>query len=641
MKERWRVYGKKADFEQIAQTFHISPVTARIMRNRDVDGEDAIRRYLYGTVEDLYDPLLMKDMEKAADLVEEAVRNGEKIAISSDFDVDGIFSGMILLTGLTRIGGTVSVYTPDRVKEGYGINNRIVEEAWKKGVGMIVTCDNGIAAFDPILRAKELGMKVVVTDHHEVPYTERNGIRYYQLPMADAIVDHKQKDCPYPFKKLCGAGITYKLIQVLYERFGVPKEEQYELLEYAGIATVADVMDLEEENRIIVKEGLRRLGFTKNLGLQALMEVNDIDPKSLTAYHIGFIIGPCFNAAGRLETVKMAFDLLQSATKDEAMKRAKELKELNDSRKDLTQKGVEQAIELLETVKMAFDLLQSATKDEAMKRAKELKELNDSRKDLTQKGVEQAIELIERSEWKNDKVLLVRLHDCHESLVGIIAGRIREKYYKPVFVFTDAEEGIKGSGRSIEGYHMFDSLMRCQDLLDRFGGHAMAAGLSLKEENLEILRRRLNEDCGLTEEQMIPLVQIDVPMPLSYITEELIEEFKLLEPFGKGNTKPIFAQQHFQIAKANIIGKNKNVMKFQVIGQDHASMEALYFGDIEDLIRFIKEEYGEEQFDRMMEGRRNEVDLAFTYYPSVNEFRGTRSLQIVIQNYCRVSYNNR
>lgn len=594
MKERWRVYGKKADFEQIAQTFHISPVTARIMRNRDVDGEDAIRRYLYGTVEDLYDPLCMKDMEKAADLVEEAVRNGEKIAISSDFDVDGIFSGMILLTGLTRIGGTVSVYTPDRVKEGYGINNRIVEEAWKKGVGMIVTCDNGIAAVDPILRAKELGMKVVVTDHHEVPYTEKNGIRYYQLPMADAIVDHKQKDCPYPFKKLCGAGITYKLIQVLYERFGVPKEEQYELLEYAGIATVADVMDLEEENRIIVKEGLRRLGFTKNLGLQALMEVNDIDPKSLTAYHIGFIIGPCFNAAGRLETVKMAFDLLQSATKDEAMKRAKELKELNDSRKD-----------------------------------------------LTQKGVEQAIELIERSEWKNDKVLLVRLHDCHESLVGIIAGRIREKYYKPVFVFTDAEEGIKGSGRSIEGYHMFDGLMRCQDLLDRFGGHAMAAGLSLKEENLEILRRRLNEDCGLTEEQMIPLVQIDVPMPLSYITEELIEEFKLLEPFGKGNTKPIFAQQHFQIAKANIIGKNKNVMKFQVIGQDHASMEALYFGDIEDLIRFIKEEYGEEQFDRMMEGRRNEVDLAFTYYPSVNEFRGTRSLQIVIQNYCRVSYNNR
>ncbi len=594
MKERWRVYGKKADFEQIAQTFHISPVTARIMRNRDVDGEDAIRRYLYGTVEDLYDPLLMKDMEKAADLVEEAVRNGEQIAISSDFDVDGIFSGMILLTGLTRIGGTASVYTPDRVKEGYGINNRIVEEAWKKGVGMIVTCDNGIAAVDPIHRAKELGMKVVVTDHHEVPYTEKNGIRNYQLPMADAIVDHKQKDCPYPFKKLCGAGITYKLIQVLYERFGVPKEEQYELLEYAGIATVADVMDLEEENRIIVKEGLRRLGFTKNLGLQALMEVNDIDPKSLTAYHIGFIIGPCFNAAGRLETVKMAFDLLQSATKDEAMKRAKELKELNDSRKD-----------------------------------------------LTQKGVEQAIELIERSEWKNDKVLLVRLHDCHESLVGIIAGRIREKYYKPVFVFTDAEEGIKGSGRSIEGYHMFDGLMRCQDLLDRFGGHAMAAGLSLKEENLEILRRRLNEDCGLTEEQMIPLVQIDVPMPLSYITEELIEEFKLLEPFGKGNTKPIFAQQHFQIAKANIIGKNKNVMKFQVIGQDHASMEALYFGDIEDLIRFIKEEYGEEQFDRMMEGRRNEIDLAFTYYPSVNEFRGTRSLQIVIQNYCRVSYNNR
>lgn len=590
MRERWRVYGKKADFNRIAQTFHISPVTARIIRNRDVDGEDAIRRYLYGTVEDLYDPRRMKDMGKAADLVEEAVRNGVKIAISSDFDVDGIFSGMILLEGILRIGGEASVYTPDRVKEGYGLNDRIVEEAHSEGYGMILTCDNGIAAAEPILRAKELGMTVVVTDHHEVPYTlEESGERRYHLPAADAVVDHKQEDCPYPFKKLCGAGVTYKLIQILYERFGVEREELYRLLEYAAIATVADVMDLEGENRIIVREGLRRLGETRNLGLQALMEVNGIDPKHLTAYHIGFIIGPCFNAAGRLETVKMAFDLLKAKTREEATARAETLKELNDSRKN-----------------------------------------------MTQKGVEQAVELIEQSPWKQDKILLVRLHGCHESLVGIIAGRIREKYYKPVFVFTDAEEGIKGSGRSIEGYHMFDGLMQCQDLLERFGGHAMAAGLSLKEENLEPLRKRLNDACTLTQEELTPLVQIDVPMPLSYITEELIEEFKLLEPFGKGNTKPIFAQQHFQIAKGSIIGKNKNVMKFQVIGQDNTAMEALYFGDLDDLIQLIKTEYGEEQFERMMEGRRNDVDLAFTYYPSVNEFRGRRSLQIVIQNYCRI-----
>ena len=590
MKEKWFIAAKKADFKGIAERFCIDPVTARIIRNRDVDGEDAIRRYLYGTVEDLYDPRRMKDMGKAADLVEEAVRNGVKIAISSDFDVDGIFSGMILLEGILRIGGEASVYTPDRVKEGYGLNDRIVEEAHSEGYGMILTCDNGIAAAEPILRAKELGMTVVVTDHHEVPYTlEENGERRYHLPAADAVVDHKQEDCPYPFKKLCGAGVTYKLIQILYERFGVEREELYRLLEYAAIATVADVMDLEGENRIIVREGLRRLGATKNLGLQALMEVNGMDPKHLTAYHIGFIIGPCFNAAGRLETVKMAFDLLKAKTREEATARAETLKELNDSRKN-----------------------------------------------MTLKGAEQAVEVIEQSPWKQDKILLVRLHGCHESLVGIIAGRIREKYYKPVFVFTDAEEGIKGSGRSIEGYHMFDGLMQCQDLLERFGGHAMAAGLSLKEENLEPLRKRLNDACTLTQEELTPLVQIDVPMPLSYITEELIEEFKLLEPFGKGNTKPIFAQQHFQIAKGSIIGKNKNVMKFQVIGQDNTAMEALYFGDLDDLIQLIKTEYGEEQFERMMEGRRNDVDLAFTYYPSVNEFRGRRSLQIVIQNYCRI-----
>lgn len=589
MRERWRVYGKKADFNKIAETFHISPVTARIIRNRDVEGEEAIRRYLYGTVDDLLDPLLMKDMGLAADLIWQAVKNGEKIAISSDFDVDGIFSGMILWEGILRIGGAADIFTPDRVREGYGLNDRIVREAYNRGFDVILTCDNGIAAVEPIQLAKELGMTVIVTDHHEVPYTEENGQRAYRLPPADAVVDHKREDCPYPFKKLCGAGVAYKLIQVLYDRCAVGREELYRLLEYAAMATVADVMDLEGENRIIVREGLRRLGNTENLGLQALMGANGLDPKRLTAYHIGFVIGPCFNAAGRLETVKMAIDLLRSSTMEEAHRRAAELKQLNDSRKD-----------------------------------------------LTQKGVEQAIQVIENAPWKRDKVLLVRIRGCHESLVGIIAGRIREKYYRPVFVFTDAAEGIKGSGRSIEGYHMFDGLMQCEDLLERFGGHAMAAGLSLKEENLEILRKRLNDRCTLTEEQLTPLVQIDVPMPLSYISEGLIEEFQLLEPFGKGNTKPLFAQQHFHIAKGSIIGKHKNVMKFQVIGEDQAAMDALYFGDPADLCGYIEAEYGKEQLDRMMDGRRNDVDLAFTYYPSVNEFRGIRSLQIIIQNYCRI-----
>lgn len=590
MKERWIVQAKKADFNQIAKKYHISPVLARIIRNRDVVNDDDIRKYLFGTVEDLYEAELLKDIKKAADYIEKAVYSKNKISIASDFDDDGIFASMILYTAFTRIGGMARVDTPYRITEGYGLNNRIVENAAADGISLIVTCDNGIAAFEAVSRAKELGLQVVVTDHHEVPYEEDAlGNRVHKLPMADAIVNPKQQDCTYPYKCLCGAGVAFKLAEILYRRFSIPKEELYGLLEFTAIATIADVMDLTDENRIIVKEGLRRLRKTKNYGLQAIMKVNNIVPENLNAYHIGFVIGPCFNAAGRLDTVKIALDLLTAKT----MKEAERL-------------------------------------------ASELKALNDNRKDMTAEGVEKALALIEQSDIKDDKVIVVKLDGCHESLVGIIAGRIREKYHKPTFVFTDAEEGIKGSGRSIEAFDMYESLVPCKDLLSRFGGHKMAAGLSLPAQNFDALRKRLNENAMLTEEDFTPIIPIDVPMPIQFADEAFIESLELLEPFGKANPKPLFAEQHFKILKASVLGKNRNVLKMQVMNRDGIVMDAIYFGAIQDLLDFIQEEFGQHQLEAVQKGRQNNIDLAFTYYPSVNEYMGTRTLQIVVQNYCRI-----
>lgn len=590
MEERWMLRTKRADFQAIGQRYGIDPVLARIIRNRDVEGWDAIDHYLYGTVEDLYDPLLMKGMKETADLVEASISRGEGITVASDFDDDGIFASMILWTAIRRLGGKVVIDTPDRVREGYGLNRRIVEQAHARGDGMILTCDNGIAAFEPIAYARELGMTVAVTDHHEVLYEDQaDGSRVYQYPPANTIVDPRQPECTYPFPKLCGAGVAWKLVQVLYDRQGIEKEELYVLLEYAAIATVADVMDLVEENRIIVREGLRRLGSTENKGLRALIKACGLEGKKLTAYHIGFIIGPCFNAAGRLETVKLALELLT-------------------------------------------ETMEGAAEQKAMR----LKELNDSRKDMTQKGVEQAISIIEAEKKEQDKVLCICLTDCHESLAGIIAGRIRERYYRPTFIFTEVEDGLKGSGRSIESYNMYAGLVNCKDLLGRFGGHPMAAGLSLPKENFRELSRRLNEQCTLTEKDMTPIVRIDAAMPIHYLSEGLIESLELLEPFGKGNEKPLFAEQHFAIMKGSIIGKNRNVMKFYVLNRAGASIEALYFGDIPKLEQFLVEEYGKDQVDRMYRGQANDIDIAFTYYPSINEFRGTRTLQIVVQNYCRI-----
>lgn len=588
--EKWVLMAKRADFNAIAQKFGISPVLARLMVNRGVSEEEEIRKYLKGTLEDLYAPHSMKDIMKAAAIIAEAASQGDKIAIASDFDVDGIFSGFILYTAFKRIGGRPEILTPDRTKEGYGLNERIVTEAYDKGIRLIVTCDNGIAAFEPIAHAKKLGMTVVVTDHHDIPYEEAdNGDKINLVTEADAIVNPKQPDCAYPFKKLCGAGVAFKLVQVLYEMRGIEKTALYNLVQYAAIATVADVMDLEDENRIIVKYGLAQLANTDNLGLRALMNACKLNPEKISAYHIGFVIGPCFNAAGRLETVKIALELLMSSKTDIATKIAADLRDLNESRKE-----------------------------------------------MTVKGFEQAVAVIEKNGYHKDKIILVCLENCHESLVGIIAGRIKEKYHRPVIVFTNVEGGmIKGSARSIEAYNIFDGLMHCKSLLTKFGGHPMAAGMSLLAENLDKLRRSLNENCGLSETDLMPVVKIDVAMPIGYITEDFIEQLELLEPFGKGNIKPVFAEKHFKVIKAAVIGKNHNVLKMTVCNEMHTMIEALYFGDIEAFDKFVETEYGNGAADAMYRSA-NHIDLAFTYYPSVNEYMGSRKLQIIIQSYCRI-----
>ena len=569
--EKWVVAAKKADFNQIGQQFHIDPVIARLIRNRDVVGEEKIREYLLGTVEEIPSPWLMKDMEKAVDILEKKIQQQARIRIIGDYDIDGVTSTYILLKGLTRIGAKVDTYIPDRVADGYGIHEHLIDRAVEDGIDTIVTCDNGIAAAAEIQMAKDKGMTVIVTDHHEIPYREENGERQVILPPADAILNPKQYDCPYPNKNLCGAVVAFKYITALYERFGVPERELEDYYELAAIATVGDVMDLQGENRILVKEGLRRLKETKNPGLQELIRANALEDAKITAYHIGFVLGPCINASGRLDTAARSLQLLNAQTREEAAKLAGDLTALNQSRKALTEKGKEEAIRLIET-----------------------------------------------TDLKNDRVLVVYLPDCHESLAGIIAGRLREKYHKPAFVLTCGETSAKGSGRSIESYSMYEELVKCADLMVQFGGHPMAAGLSIKEENIEAFRRQLNENCTLTEEDLRPKIVIDVPMPVSYITKELVEQISLLEPFGKGNTKPVFAQKGLRVLDSSILGKNKNVVKVKLLDPQGVPMEGIYFGEAEEFAGFLKEH----------------DTIAVTYYPEINRFRGRESLQIIIQNYC-------
>lgn len=572
--EKWFVTMKKADFNGIAEKYQISPIIARLMRNRDVIGDEAIDFYLNGTVVDLYDGLLMKDMDRAVDILREKIEEGKKIRVIGDYDIDGVNATYILQQGLAGLGADVDTDIPDRIKDGYGLNQMLIDRALEDDVDTIITCDNGIAAMNEIAYGKENGMTIVVTDHHEVPYLEENGEKKYLLPPADAVVDPHRADCEYPFKGLCGAAVAYKLVEVLYRVSGKSEQEvehlQDNLMENVAIATIGDVMDLVGENRVFVKKGLELLKTTKNEGLHALMQCTGVDTANLNTYHIGFVIGPCINAGGRLDTAKRALELLNASNRREA-------------------------------VTLAADL----------------KELNDSRKEMTEEGVEEAVRQIESSSWKDDQVLVVYLPKCHESIAGIIAGRIKERYYRPTFVLTKGETGVKGSGRSIEAYDMFAEMSRCRELFTKFGGHKLAAGLSLEEENVEVFRKRINELAHLTEDDLQMKVSIDMRLPFPYINEELIHELKILEPFGKGNGKPLFAESKLRVIQPRIFGKNRNVLKCRLEDQQGNQMEAVYFGEVEDCLRQMEKKQ----------------IMSFTYYPTVNEYMGKRTIQLTIVNY--------
>ena len=572
--EKWFVAMKKADFNGIAEKYQISPIIARLMRNRDVIGDEAIDFYLNGTVEDLYDGLLMKDMDRAVDILKEKIEEGKKIRVIGDYDIDGVNATYILQQGLAGLGADVDTDIPDRIKDGYGLNQMLIDRALEDDVDTIITCDNGIAAMNEIAYGKENGMTIVVTDHHEVPYLKENGEKKYLLPPADAVVDPHRADCEYPFKGLCGAAVAYKLVEVLYRVSGKSEQEvehqQESLMENVAIATIGDVMDLVGENRVFVKKGLELLKTTKNEGLHALMQCTGVDTANLNTYHIGFVIGPCINAGGRLDTAKRALELLNASNRREA-------------------------------VTLAADL----------------KELNDSRKEMTEEGVEEAVRQIESSSWKDDQVLVVYLPECHESIAGIIAGRIKERYYRPTFVLTKGETGVKGSGRSIEAYDMFAEMSRCRELFTKYGGHKLAAGLSLEEEKVEVFRKRINELADLTEEDLQMKVSIDMRLPFPYINEELIHELKILEPFGKGNGKPLFAESKLRVIQPRIFGKNRNVLKCRLEDQQGNQMEAVYFGEVEDCLRQMEKKQ----------------IMSFTYYPSINEYMGRRTIQLTIVNY--------
>lgn len=609
MNEKWYVAAKKADFQGIAKRFGIDPVTARIIRNRDVVGDDEIRQYLYGTRAELGDPAQLQGGLEAASLLKQKIEAGKKIRIIGDYDIDGVNSTYILYRALTRCGAQVDYEIPDRMKDGYGLNISLLKLALEEGIDTVLTCDNGISAIAEIAYAKENGMTVIVTDHHEplfeeVPEEDQaetiqpqtdtarripspDGTRIFRLPPADVLVNPKQPNCRYPYKKLCGAAVAWKVVCLLYRLYGM-EEEAEQFLQFVGFATVGDVMELDGENRILVKEGLKQLRITQNYGWRALIQANNLDFDTLNSYHIGFVLGPCINASGRLDTAKRSLRLLLAKDAAEA--------------------------ELL---------------------AARLKQLNDERKELTQAAVDLACEQIDGSTEANDRVLVVYLPDCHESIAGIVAGRIRERYGKPTFVVTnaEAEDEAKGSGRSIEAYSMFEEMVKCQDLFRKFGGHPMAAGFSLPRSRIDEMRRRLNENCTMTEEDMAEKIMVDVPMPINYIRESLVEELAVLEPFGNGNEKPLFAERHLKLLSARILGKNANVLKLQVANATGCTMEALYFGIPDNILSYLTDKYGKNEVQKLLWGKVNQIEMDLTYYPSINEYQGRRILQIVIKNF--------
>lgn len=569
--EKWMVYNKKADFQKIGSEFGIDPVIARLIRNRDIQDMKEIHSYLYGTLAEIPSPWKMKDMERAVQILQKKITQKKKIRIIGDYDIDGVTATCILLKGLKRLNANVDTYIPDRVKDGYGMHEQLIDKALEDGIDTILTCDNGIAAAAEIEYAKKEGLTVIVTDHHDIPFRDTEDGRIWIIPKADAVVNPKQNDCLYPNKNICGAVVAWKLIWALYERLGIDSDEIWDFLELAAIATVGDVMDLQGENRIIVKEGLKKLSSTSFEGLKALICVNNLEGAEITAYHVGFVIGPCINASGRLDTAARSLELL-----------------LADNMED------------------------------AMKLADDLYDLNQSRKAMTEQGKEQAIQSIEENNLGKDRVLVVYLPDCHESLAGIIAGRIREAYNKPVFVLTKGADGVKGSGRSIEAYSMYEELVKCSDLLTQFGGHPMAAGLSMEEKNVELFRRRLNDNCTLTEQDLIPKIMIDVPMPISYLSKKLTEQLKVLEPFGKGNSKPLFAQKNLRAVGIRVFGRNRNVAKMLLIDENGIKMDAIYFGEAQEFVDFVQAH----------------DTISVTYYPEINVFQGRENLQVVIKNYC-------
>lgn len=584
--QQWLLINKKADFKAIGEKFQIDQVTARIIRNREVVEEADIRRFLSGGLQDLYDPHLLKDGDRLVEILAQKIEEKKTIRIIGDYDIDGVMSTYVLKTALDRCGANASIQIPDRIHDGYGLNQKLIEKAHEDGIDTIITCDNGIAALDEIAYAKKLGMTVLVTDHHEIPFEELDGVRVYKQSAADAIVNPHQQDCPYPYKQLCGAAVAWKVVCLLYEHYDIDFSEAEELLENVAIATVGDIMSLTGENRILVKEGLKRIRKTQNVGMKALIAQCGLEAGQIDAFHFGFVLGPCINASGRLDTAKRALELFFQTNPVYAMQIANELVVLNEERKEMTKEGVEAAVRFYE-----------------------------------ENGCEK------------DDVLVIYLPEVHESIAGIIAGRIREKYYKPVFVLTKGEDGVKGSGRSTEEYSMYEEMCKCQELFTKFGGHPMAAGLSLPEENVRIFRQKINALSPLSEMDKKQKVRIDVPMPMDYVTLDLVREFSILAPFGKDNTKPVFADKNIRIKRMWVMGKNRNVLKLSLITAQGKLVTGIYFGDIALFSDYIEEKFGKEQLEAAFEGKTNDIELSLVYFPKINSFRGMDELQFEIQYY--------
>lgn len=583
--QNWIVYAKRADFAQMAQKYKIDPVTARILRNRDIVEEEQIRRFLKGGLADLYDPHLLKDGDLLCDLLLEQIEKGKNIRVIGDYDIDGVMSSYILVTALKRMGAKVSVQIPHRMQDGYGLNETIIENAHREGIDTILTCDNGIAAMEEIALAKSYGMTVLVTDHHEIPYDDVDGEKVYRKSRADAIVNPHQVDCAYPFKHLCGAGVAWKIVCLAYEKKGIPMEEAYQFLEQVAFATVGDIMSLTDENRILVKEGLLRIRHTQNVGLKALIQQCGILQENVEAYHFGFVLGPCINASGRLDTAQKSLELLFS------------------------------------TNPMNAQVL-----------AAELVALNEERKELTVEGVQQAVEIYEEKKYENMPVLVIYLPNLHESIAGIVAGRIKEKYQKPTFILTKGQEGVKGSGRSIEAYSMWEEMTKCKELFTKYGGHPMAAGLSLPEENVDVFREKINALCSLSDKDFEEKIYIDVPMPLEYASIELVKEFQCLQPFGRDNTKPLFADKGIRIRRMSLIGKNKNVLKLDLWKGDYA-FSGICFRDVETFLEYYEQKYSKEEVQAAMQGRNNDIEISMIYVPTINTYQDRESLQIEILHY--------